>query len=62
MDFEELQPRKHADYLIGNDLSGYSIAELTEIAATLKAETARVEQALRAKQAERSAAQSLFKR
>ncbi len=63
MDLDELQPVKKAKgYELGQDLSKHSVGELTALIEELKAEIARVEQALRAKQSSKSAADAAFKR
>ena len=61
MDLEELEPRKKKDFEIGGDLSTLSVDELKDLAATLKGEIARIEEAIRAKQSSRTAADSVFK-
>ena len=61
MDLEELEPRKTADYEIGGDLSKFSIEELAALAAKLAEEIARIEEALRAKESSRAAADDVFK-
>jgi uncharacterized small protein (DUF1192 family) len=63
MDLDDLQPPKKAkSYELGQDLSKLSVGELKELIETLKAEIARVEDTLRAKQSSKSAAESVFKR
>lgn len=63
MDLDDLQPPKKAKaHELGADLSKLSVGELKELAETLRAEIARVEQAMAAKQSSLSAAQSVFKR
>jgi uncharacterized small protein (DUF1192 family) len=62
MDLEELVPKKPKGNEIGADLTKLSVGELKELIETLKAEIARVEQALAAKQSSKSAAESVFKR
>ena len=63
MDLDDLQPpKKPKSYELGQDLSKLSVAELKELVSELKAEIARVEQALNAKQSSKSAAEAAFKR
>jgi uncharacterized small protein (DUF1192 family) len=63
MDLDDIAPPpKKKGYELGQDLSKLSVDELRELVETLKAEIARVEQALKAKQSSLSAAQSVFKR
>jgi uncharacterized small protein (DUF1192 family) len=63
MDLDDLQPpKKPKSYELGQDLSKLSVGELKELVSELKAEIARVEQALNAKQSSKSAAEAAFKR
>ena len=62
MDIEDLQPKKPKAYELGQDLGKLSVAELSELIETLRAEISRVEAARDAKQSSLSAAQSVFKR
>ena len=63
MDLDDLQPVKKAKtYELGQDLSKHSVGELEALIDALKAEIARVEQALGAKQSSKSAAEAAFKR
>jgi len=63
MDLEDLQPPKKAKrYEVGQDVSKHSVGELKALIDELKAEIARVEQALSAKQSSKSAAEAAFKR
>ena len=63
MDLDELQPvKKPKGQELGQDLSKHSVGELEALIAELKAEVARVEQALGAKQSSKSAAEAAFKR
>jgi uncharacterized small protein (DUF1192 family) len=62
MDIEDLAPKKPKGHEVGVDLTKLSVGELKELIETLKAEIARVEQALSAKQSSKSAAESVFKR
>lgn len=55
------QPNVARGYMVGEPLDTYSVAELTERIADLKAEIARLEEALSSKQASLQAAASLFK-
>lgn len=61
MDLDDLEPRRPKDHALGTDLTQMSVAELRELLERLRAEIARVEAALEAKEASRSAAQSVFK-
>jgi uncharacterized small protein (DUF1192 family) len=64
MDTDDLAPppKKAKSYELGQDLSKLSVAELQALIDDLKAEVARVEQTLAAKQSSKSAAESVFKR
>jgi uncharacterized small protein (DUF1192 family) len=63
MDLDELQPvKKPKGFELGQELSKHSVAELEALVEQLKAEIARVEQALGAKQSSKSAAEAAFKR
>lgn len=61
MDMEDLEPRKPAAYELGGDLSNISIEELKELTERLKAEIARIEAEIKAKESSRDAAASVFK-
>lgn len=62
MDLDDLTPKKPKGHELGQDLSKHSVRELEVLIATLKAEIARVEEALAAKQSSKSAAEAAFKR
>ena len=63
MDLDDLQPvKKPKRYELGQELSKHSVGELKALIEDLKAEIARVEQALEAKQSSKSAAEAAFKR
>ncbi len=62
MDLDDLTPKKPKGHELGQDLSKHSEAELTALVETLRAEIARVEEALSAKQSSRNAAEAAFKR
>jgi uncharacterized small protein (DUF1192 family) len=62
MDLDDLTPKKPKSHELGQDLSKHSVAELEALIDTLKAEIARVEEALAAKQSSKSAAEAAFKR
>jgi uncharacterized small protein (DUF1192 family) len=63
MDLDDLQPpKKPKGYELGQDLSKLSVGELQALVEQLRAEIARVEQTMNAKQSSLSAAQSVFKR
>jgi uncharacterized small protein (DUF1192 family) len=62
MDLDDLQPVKKAKtYELGQELGKHSVGELEALIDALKAEIARVEQALGAKQSSKSAAEAAFK-
>ena len=61
MDMEDLERRKPAAYELGGDLSNISIEELKELTERLKAEIARIEAEIKAKESSRDAAASVFK-
>jgi uncharacterized small protein (DUF1192 family) len=62
MDLDDLVPKKPKAYELGQDLAKLSVGELQALIETLKAEIARVEAAMAAKQSSRSAADAAFKR
>jgi uncharacterized small protein (DUF1192 family) len=64
MDTDDLAPppKKPKSYELGQDLSKLSVGELQALIDDLKAEIARVEATLAAKQSSRTAAESAFKR
>jgi uncharacterized small protein (DUF1192 family) len=63
MDLDEIQPvKKPKGYELGQDLSKLSVGELRALIDDLKAEIARVEQTLNAKQSSKSADEAAFKR
>ena len=63
MDLDDLQPvKKPKSYELGQELSKHSVGELKALIEDLKAEIARVEQALDAKQSSKSVAEAAFKR
>jgi len=62
MNLDDLTPKKPKGQELGQDLSKHSVAELEALIATLKAEIARVEEALAAKQSSKNAAEAAFKR
>jgi uncharacterized small protein (DUF1192 family) len=59
MDFEDLEPRKQTKK--PKPLDDMSVADLKEYVAAMQAEIARVEAAIKAKQAHMEAMNSLFK-
>jgi uncharacterized small protein (DUF1192 family) len=61
MEEEPLRPKKKAHEL-GEDLTLLSVSELRERIEVLKAEIARLDASIQAKEATRSAADSVFKR
>ncbi len=60
--FDEELPKRKAVLTVGEDLSRLSIDELRERIVLLRAEIARVEEAIAAKQASLGVADSFFKR
>jgi uncharacterized small protein (DUF1192 family) len=62
MSLEDLEPKKAKGHEIGADLSKLSVGELRALIETLRAEIARVETTLEAKQSSKSAAEAAFKR
>jgi uncharacterized small protein (DUF1192 family) len=64
MDLEDLEAKKakKKSHELGQDLSKLSVGELEALIAELKAEIARVEQALAAKRSSKNAAEAAFKR
>jgi uncharacterized small protein (DUF1192 family) len=60
--FEDDIPRKKARHELGEDLARLSLEELGERIALLKAEIARLEEAMAAKRASADAAAAFFKR
>ena len=58
---DDLPQKKRREMALGVDLSTFSVEELTEYLAVLAGERERVETMLAAKQASRSAANSVFK-
>ncbi len=63
IDPEELLPRKpKLDIVIGEDLSTISVGELEKRIATLEAEIVRAREAIKAREATKSAAGTFFKR
>ena len=62
MDLDDLVPKKPTGDTLGQDLSKHSVEELEALIATLKAEIARVEDALASRQSHKSAAEAAFKR
>ena len=63
IDPEELLPRKpKSEIVIGEDLSAISVAELEKRIASLEAEIVRAREAVKARMATKSAADTFFKR
>jgi len=64
MDIDDIAPppKKAKSYELGQDLSKLSVGELRELVEALKAEIARVEQVLDAKQSSKCAAEAAFRR
>lgn len=62
MDEEELRPKKKKAHEIGEELALLSVGELRERVETLKAEIARLEAAIAAKEKSKNAADSVFRR
>ena len=63
MDEEEFQPRRkpQGEIIVGEDLSQFSIEELTIRLSALDEEKLRVEEAIKVKKAQTSQAENLFK-
>lgn len=61
MDLDDSTPKKSAGFVIGSSLETLSVGELEALVATLKSEQARVEAEIGRKQAQASAAESLFR-
>jgi uncharacterized small protein (DUF1192 family) len=62
MAFMDDEPvKKQKAFVVGQDVALFSIAELTDTIAALKAEITRLEAAINAKQGTRASADSLFK-
>jgi uncharacterized small protein (DUF1192 family) len=62
MNLDDLEPKKVKAYELGQDLAKLSIGELAALVETLKAEIARVEATMAAKQSSKDAAAAAFKR
>ena len=63
MDLDELQPRKKLpDIVLGEDISALSAHELEKRIARLEEEIARCAEAVKARNATKSAAESFFKK
>lgn len=63
MDLDDLQPRKKLpDIVLGEDISALSAHELEARIARLDAEIARCRDAIKARQATKSAAESFFRK
>ncbi len=62
MEFDEPRRPTKPEITLGEDLSLMSVAELRARVEALKAEIARIESELRAKDSSRNAAESVFKR
>ena len=63
MDLDDLQPRKKLpDIVLGEDISTLSAHELEKRIARLEAEIARCGEAVKARNATKSAAESFFKK
>jgi uncharacterized small protein (DUF1192 family) len=62
MNLDDLEPKKVKAYELGQDLAKLSIGELAALVETLKAEIARVETTMAAKQSSKSAADAAFRR
>jgi uncharacterized small protein (DUF1192 family) len=61
--FEDLEPqRKKTAFIVGQDVSVFSLADLDETMEALKAEMARLEQVRSKKAASQNAADALFRK
>lgn len=61
MDLDDLTPKKPKGHEIGQDLSTLSEGELKALIETLQGEITRIEEALKAKESSRRAAEAAFK-
>lgn len=61
MDFEDLNPKKEADYHLGQDISHFSVEDLEKVLKQLDAEKQRILQNLEQKKLSLNNAQSFFK-
>lgn len=59
---DEDMPLKRPTYVIGQDITTFSVGDLDETIALLKAEIQRLEQMRQSKDSTRSAAEALFRR
>lgn len=59
---DDATPRKRSTFELGSDLSALSVKDLEEVLELLAAERQRIENAIAAKKASGSAAESFFKR
>ncbi len=59
--FEEETSKPKVAYQLGDDLERWSVADLAELIASLRAEMARVEADMQRKKGKMTAAESLFK-
>jgi uncharacterized small protein (DUF1192 family) len=59
---DEDAPIKRPAFVIGQDISTFSVGDLDETIGLLKAEIARLEEARKSKDSTRSAAEALFRR
>jgi len=62
MTLDDLEPKKVKAHELGQDLAKLSIGELAALVEALKAEIARVEAIMAAKQSSKSVADAAFKR
>jgi uncharacterized small protein (DUF1192 family) len=63
IDLDELMPRKpKVEVVLGQDISTLSVVELEARIAALEAEIVRTREALKARDATKNAAESIFKR
>ncbi len=62
MDFDDDQVKKNRDYLLGSDLSNFSVDELRILLTLIDDEKLRVQQELELKEAKKLTADSFFKK
>ena len=61
MDWDDLEPKKQPEFVIGGDLSALSVDDLTDRITLLQEEITRIERAIAAKRKSRSKADDVFK-
>ena len=61
MDWDDIEPKKKVEIIVGDDLSQLSIEELRDRVEALKNETTRINEEIQSKQSGKSAADDIFK-